>query len=328
MSVVFINSSGETFTPTQSGAVCTWIWEVCQAALRAGSEPWVITRRGGAAAYPWARTIFTEYPPAPANHRLHRILHTWQRACGWAATNQRAYFARVAAAIAGAGLERFPLVLQNDLELAVYLRRVFPKAFLLHHAQNNNDSTWRFRAAFGRAVDAASAVSDYCAAWNAKNFRRSVATLLSGVNADRFAPAAVSPGGPLVINFVGRTDYPKAPDLLLRAAARIAGRVPAFALQILGRNFYDHAVEDDYQRELCRLADELRARGIAVRMPGWITREALPSELRRAHLHVVPARWDEPFGLTTLEGMSCGLATVASRTGRHAGSHGRRGAAF
>jgi glycosyltransferase involved in cell wall biosynthesis len=37
--------------------------------------------------------------------------------------------------------------------------------------------------------------------------------------------------------------------------------------------------------------------------------------LRKAHIHVVPSRWDEPFGLATLEGMASGLAVIASRTG-------------
>jgi glycosyltransferase involved in cell wall biosynthesis len=41
----------------------------------------------------------------------------------------------------------------------------------------------------------------------------------------------------------------------------------------------------------------------------------LPAEIAKAHIHVVPSRWDEPFGLTTLEGMASGLATVASATG-------------
>ena len=52
-----------------------------------------------------------------------------------------------------------------------------------------------------------------------------------------------------------------------------------------------------------------------MRRPGFVDRYALPDEMRRAHINVVPSRWDEPFGLVTPEGMASGLATVASRTG-------------
>jgi glycosyltransferase involved in cell wall biosynthesis len=37
--------------------------------------------------------------------------------------------------------------------------------------------------------------------------------------------------------------------------------------------------------------------------------------MRKAQIHVVPSRWEEPFGLSTVEGMATGLAVVASRTG-------------
>ena len=72
---------------------------------------------------------------------------------------------------------------------------------------------------------------------------------------------------------------------------------------------------DDYQRELAGLAAKLEARGVAVERPGHVGRPELPGVLRQAQIHVVPSRWDEPFGLTTVEGMASGLAIVASNTG-------------
>jgi glycosyltransferase involved in cell wall biosynthesis len=63
------------------------------------------------------------------------------------------------------------------------------------------------------------------------------------------------------------------------------------------------------------LASELEGRGIEVRWTGHVARAALPAVLGRADINVVPSRWDEPFGMVTLEGMACGLATVATRTG-------------
>ncbi len=315
MNVVFINSTGDTFTPTRSGAISTWIWEVCRAASAEGVRPLVITRPSVAASHPWPETVFVDYPPVRPFRGAGRLFELQKRATGWGHLRQGIYAAGVARAIRDAGVADLPLVLNNDLELAVYLRRCFPDAFILHHAQNNNPCDWRVRRAFGRAVNVATAVTNFCAGWNARYFRTPMRTLPSGVDAGRFCPAEPPPAGDPVINFVGRTDPPKGPDLLLEAALRLAERTRAFSLQILGRNHYDRFQPDAFQSHLEWMVQRLERAGVCVRRPGWVERAALPDELRRAHIHCVPARWDEPFGLTTLEGMACGLATVASATG-------------
>jgi glycosyltransferase involved in cell wall biosynthesis len=207
------------------------------------------------------------------------------------------------------------MVLQNDPELAVFLRQNFPDAFILHLFQNSNTCSDRFRAEFSRSVNVAVAVSQYCAKWNADYFGGEVGVFYNSVDANRFSPASKAPAGPPVINFVGRTDRQKAPDLLLRAAKLLAEKTKDFELQILGSRFYGWSEPDPYQLELEELAQDLDRKGIAVRRPGFISRHALPDELRKAHIHVVPSRWDDPCPLVTLEGMACGLATVASRTG-------------
>jgi glycosyltransferase involved in cell wall biosynthesis len=238
-----------------------------------------------------------------------------QRYTGWGHPRQGAYAAKVERAIREANCAGLPFVLQNDPELAVYLRQQFPDAFILHLAQNSNTCSDKFRKDFGASVNVAAAVSDYCARWNADYFKTNVSVFYNSVDSDRFTPAAVAPDGPPVINFVGRTDRQKAPDLLLRAAQLLAKRTRNFKLQILGSRFYGWSEPDAYQLELDSLADDLVSSGIEVARPGFINRHALPDELRKAHIHVVPSRWDDPCPLVTLEGMACGLATVASQTG-------------
>lgn len=316
MNVVFINSTGDTFTPTKSGAISTWIWEMCRAASREGVQSLVITRSSDAPPYPWDDTIFVDYPPLRPFRGAGRLFQLQKRLTGWGHIRQGIYAAGVAQAIRRAGVSDWTFVLNNDLELAVYLRKYFPRAFILHNAQNNNVCDWRVRRAFGRSVNVASAVSGFCARWNADYFRMPVQTLLSGVDAERFCPdeSALGRSRP-VINFVGRTDHSKGPDLLLLAAIQLAVRTTEFSLQILGRNHYDRSQPDAFQDHLERLIQKTEDAGVAVRRPGWVERAALPSELCRADIHCVPARWDEPFGLTSLEGMACGLATVAARTG-------------
>ena len=317
MSCVLINCTGETFTPTKSGAICTWTWEMCQAAKKEGIQPLVITRKGDTKPYLWPRTVFLAYPWIP-NFRgtgIGRLIKIQQRLTGWGHPRQGTYASRVVRAIRKCGAGDLPMVVQNDPEMAVHLRLKFPKAHLLHHFHNSNECDQRFRAAFARSVNVATAVSKHCAQWNGNYFGTDVQILFNGVDTNRFFPAISTPPGPPVINFVGRTDRQKAPDLLLRAAILLSDKTKNFSIQILGSRFYGYSEPDAYQSEIELLSRDLEQRGVSVRRPGFINRDDLPDELRKARINVVPSRWDEPCGLVTFEGMACGLATVVSRTG-------------
>ena len=316
MSFVFINCTAETFTPTKSGGICTYLWEICRSAQKDGIEPWVITKTSPAEPYPWPKTILLDYPHIPRNRVLSKLYYVQRDVTGWGHVRQKAYNLRVAAAIQKNNLQHLPLLLNNDIELAVFLRRRFPKAVIMHRAHNRNPCSEKFRHQFKHAIDAADAVSDDCGRWNKEYYGlETIQTLYPGVDTDRYHPAAQPPEGPPLINFVGRTDHLKGTDLLLLAAKTLAKQTKNFRLQILGTSHYGHTVWDDFQQKLQDLSEELEADGISVHRPGFIDRYALPGELRKAQIHVVPSRWDEPFGLVTPEGMATGLATVASRTG-------------
>ena len=320
MSVVFINCTGETFTPTRSGAISTWIWEVCRAAQKDGVEPWVISRTVDAEPHPWPNKVLLDYPwiPQLRGTGLGRVFKIQQQMTGWGHTRQKAYINRVVRAIRANGLEKMPFVLHNDPEMAVHLRSVFPKARIVHLFHNANPCHEKFRRAYGTAVNVAAGVSDFISRWQGEYFGikgDKLRTIYNGVDLERFAPADRTPEGRAVINFVGRTDATKGPDILLRAARQVAATNRDFAVQILGARFYWGTEPDEYQKLLDTLSNDLEQEGIPVRRPGVVSRNALPGELRKAHIHVVPSRWDEPFGLATLEGMASGLAVIASRTG-------------
>jgi glycosyltransferase involved in cell wall biosynthesis len=316
MSFVFINCTAETFTPTKSGAICTYIWELCNTAKKQGIEPWIVSRTSSAEPYSWPKTIFVKYPHIPKNKYISKLYYMHRDLTGWGHVRQKAYNVRLVKAIKKAGLQKYPLFLNNDIELAVYLREQFPKARIFHHAHNDNPCSEKFRKQFGDAINGASAVSSACAHWNRGYFGlKEVKTLYSGVDLERFHPADSVPGGPPLINFVGRTDYNKGTDLLLLAAKKLSKKTKNFRLQILGSNHYGYSVKDDFQDTIVKISEELEAAGISVYRPGFVDRHALPEQLRKAHINVVPSRWDEPFGLVTPEGMASGLATVASRTG-------------
>ncbi len=318
MNVVFINHTHETFTPTQSGAIATHVWECYRAAKRSGDSPIVISARSEAAPFPDIETIFLDYPAVPKSGLAHKLCRIQRKLTGWRHLRQQAYGARIVRAIRQARLQDLPLILHNDPELAVLLRRRFPGAFIVHHFHNQIDSAPTFRRRFPAAANLVTAVSDFTSRWVEDCYglaQNSVRTIFNGVDCEQFSPAPPAHAEVPVINFVGRTGIEKAPDLVLKAAAKLAAQGLKFSVQILGSNHWDRLEMDDYQRELKSLAEDLERRGIPVRRPGHISRPALAGELRKAHIHVVPSRWDEPFALTILEGMACGLATIASRTG-------------
>lgn len=139
-----------------------------------------------------------------------------------------------------------------------------------------------------------------------------------GVDLDLFTPgdraaarAALGlPDGPLVA-FVGRIQPLKAPDVLLRAVAELAGngRPPVRVVVAGGPSGSGLSAPDG----LAGLAEDL---GIADRvtfLPPQ-TRPNLVNLLRAVDLVAVPS-YSESFGLVAVEAQACGTPVVAARVG-------------
>jgi glycosyltransferase involved in cell wall biosynthesis len=316
--LLFINNTIETFTPTASGALATIIWECCRVAERQGRRPAVISRACSIPPFPWPQTTFIDYPSVPTSqlgvlfHRADRKLTHWRH------LRQREYANRVVEAIRSNGLLHLPMVPINDPELAVVLRDAFPRGRIVHWFQNQQECKPRFRRLFAGAVDAVAGCSNFISRWVEGHYglkTGTARTLYNGVDSQAFTRAGQEAPGVPVVNFVGRTGIEKAPDLVLKAALRIAKKTNHFGVQLIGSNHWDRFEMDSYQQQLVELTREVEAAGVPVRRPGHIGRRDLPNEFRKAHVHVVPSRWDEPSALSIYEGMACGLPTVASRTG-------------
>ncbi len=331
MSLVFINCTSETFTPTHSGAIATFLWELCRVAREEGITPTVISCPAEAEPYPWPATVFVAQPPSPTQAWTIALFRLQRRLNGWRYLRQKAFALRVVDEVRRRQLDKLPLIFHNDPEMALLFHQKFPAARIIHHFHNQHTSKPRMRRAFSQARIRVTAVSDFTARWVESFYdlpAHRVTTIYNGVNTETFHPASASAPGLPVIGFVGRTGIEKAPDLLLKAALLLAERRQDFAVQIVGGNHWGYSLPDAYQQELQTLAAELEAKGIKVHFTGFVNRGDMPAVLRRTQVHVVPSRWDEPFGLTTVEGMATGLATVASHTGGSPEVVGKAGLLF
>jgi D-inositol-3-phosphate glycosyltransferase len=141
--------------------------------------------------------------------------------------------------------------------------------------------------------------------------RSSIQIVPSGVNIDRFTPA-----GPAV----ERSDRPR-----ILSAGRMVERkgfgdliralrlVPDAELVVIGGPPAAELSGDPVAVGLSRLAEKL---GVAdrLRMVGSVPPEDMPAWYRSADV-VACAPWYEPFGLTPLEAMACGVPVVAYAVG-------------
>lgn len=143
--------------------------------------------------------------------------------------------------------------------------------------------------------------------------RNAIVVAPSGVNVERFVPAgprAQRPaGGRSRILSVGRMVERKGFADLIQALCL----VPEAELVLIGGPPADQLDADPMATRLRHLAEH---RGVAdrVRMLGAVPREDMASWYRSADV-VACAPWYEPFGLTPLEAMACGVPVVAYATG-------------
>ncbi len=112
--------------------------------------------------------------------------------------------------------------------------------------------------------------------------------------------------GQTVVAFVGRIQPHKAPDVLLRAAARL----PGVRVLIAGGPSGSGLAAPD---SLIRLAGELGITDRVTLLPPQ-TRDELADVYRAADLVAVPS-YSESFGLVAIEAQACGTPVVAAAVG-------------
>jgi len=135
-----------------------------------------------------------------------------------------------------------------------------------------------------------------------------------GVDLDVFTPGSRDaaravfglPTDQKIVAFVGRIQPLKAPDILLRAAAKL----PGVRVLIAGGPSGSGLAQPD---TLVRLADELGISDRVTFLPPQ-SREQLVNVYRAADLVAVPS-YSESFGLVAVEAQACGTPVVAAAVG-------------
>jgi glycosyltransferase involved in cell wall biosynthesis len=134
----------------------------------------------------------------------------------------------------------------------------------------------------------------------------------SGVNTERFRPggpaAPRQPGRPRILT-VARLVERKGVEDLIRALPT----VPRAELVVVGGPPAGEFDTDPYARRLRRLAAACRVDD-RVRLAGAVPAHEMPAWYRSADV-LAATPWYEPFGLTALEAMACGVPVVASAVG-------------
>lgn len=140
---------------------------------------------------------------------------------------------------------------------------------------------------------------------------RPITVIPNPVDVDLFSPAPEVPEEPHLIVFTGTVTERKGIRELLAAMPAILREVPSARLAVYGGD----AIGGSGKPLMKALASSLPA-GISghVEWKGRVAREDLPAALRRASVCVYPS-YIEAMPIGWIEGMACGKAVVASRTG-------------
>jgi mannosylfructose-phosphate synthase len=112
---------------------------------------------------------------------------------------------------------------------------------------------------------------------------------------------------------LSRIDSNKGHAELIRAFSHVVKEVPDAYLVIGGGSKEPKEHEIEVRKSFVKIVDELGI-GERVVFTGYVHDDDLATYYRKASLFVLPSKY-EPFGMTTLEAMSCGTPVVATKFG-------------
>jgi glycosyltransferase involved in cell wall biosynthesis len=131
-----------------------------------------------------------------------------------------------------------------------------------------------------------------------------VLTIRNAVDASFFVPDSYERDATTLL-FVGRIVPQKGLDVLIYSLRYLIPKIPGIKLCVVG--------DGDWVQDARNLARDC-GYPEKVEFCGWKSKEELLRYYQKCSVFVMPSQF-EPFGLTALEAMACGLPVVASRVG-------------
>lgn len=215
-------------------------------------------------------------------------------------------------------------ILFNDFSASLEIKQLLPHKKVVVTIHNERPRGYQSDDYLNRNLDATDqiwCVSDYLSECNRQLLPRAahkIATLYNGIDEKTFAPRPnylemPRENEPVRVLYVGRTDWHKGTDLVPRAVAQLQSEGENVQLIVAGAVWfynYDKQEEQPYFRELRAAMNSANADYL-----GHVARPDIPAVFQSADIACVPSRCDEAFGLTALESMASGCATIAARRG-------------
>jgi glycogen(starch) synthase len=133
-----------------------------------------------------------------------------------------------------------------------------------------------------------------------------------GIPLDTYVPGSrTSPNNGVKLLFVGQLEKHKGVHTAVQAVAKLVNKkaVKSARLTIVGAG-----KDREYDRRLTQTVIDANMQR-HVEFLGRVPRDSMPNIYNEHDILVFPSVWEEPFSLTLLEAMACGLAVVATTTG-------------
>lgn len=133
-----------------------------------------------------------------------------------------------------------------------------------------------------------------------------------GIPLDTYVPGRrTGPNNGVKLLFVGQLEKHKGVHTALQAVAKLVNKrgLNSARLTIVGAG-----KDREYDRWLTQMVIDANMQG-HVEFLGRVPRDSMPNVYNEHDILVFPSVWEEPFSLTLLEAMACGLAVVATTTG-------------
>lgn len=314
----------EHYSPQSGGALATLTSHQTHELLRRGYEVSVLAPNFAGEKYQEGNVVTLRVKQREDLNIARRFFSSRVRAR--AQKYELPYFEHYLRALRPALLQSNPdfVILFNDLSSPREIKQWLPSTRIiatLHNDYKMNRQSENYLNLNLEDVDKIWCVSDYLT--NATksylpDFSKKIVTLLNGVDTAIFSPRenyleSPAQGEPVRVLYVGRTDASKGTDLVPRAVSQLRAEGENVALTVAGSTwFYDHERQNErpYIRELRASMETAGATYL-----GHVARPDLPAVFRSADIACVPSRFQEPFGLTAIEGMASGCALIAARRG-------------